>query len=363
MRIWLAGAILAAILPQFALAQGYVGCVQSQLDALGHDVGPVDGRLGPRSLRASSAAQADDLPPLTKLTAYDWCRGLSERDIALRAHWPSLKRDVLVIPPDMLGTAAEDLSRTAHEDARAFFLARYGLELVGSFGFLVGDQSETLENAALAFRNAKNEPNNFRFDADPMPCSTNTIPRAIAFRDMALFCWMPVDAYDAEWAARNKDLYTRSFVHEYAHGLQNELSGANARARMPSGEPVLGPKWLVEGAAETVEEEHYALVTRYSERSLGRQRKIILGIDTPLSSLRNRVSIGSDYDVSQFAAFLLGERFGRDALFDYFDALRRADSWDAAFRATFDMPLAAFEDEFQTLRTDLVAAYKFGKGE
>lgn len=363
MRGWLVVAVVAAMLPLPVLAHGYVGCVQAQLTALGQDVGAIDGNLDPDTLRASRRVGRGDLPELSARTAYDWCVGLSEQDVSLRAHWPSVSTDVLVIPPAFAGTAAETLSRKAHSDARAFFLAQYGLELVGDFAFLVGDRRGVLEAAAIDLRARRGGANKLGFATQPMPCGVQDQVRAVAFRDMALFCWGPA-AYDAAWAARLGPFYTRSFVHEYAHGLQSELAGVEARQRLPSGEYALGPKWLVEGAAETLEEEYYARVKpRFSERSLGRQRKIILGVDTPLSDLHDRVTIGSDYDVSQFAAFLLGERFGRDALFAYFDALRGADSWDGAFNATFGMSLAEYEQQFQTMRTDLVAAYRFATGE
>ncbi|MEP4247051.1 hypothetical protein [Tateyamaria sp.] len=363
MRGWLAAVTLAAILPHQASAQGYVDCIQAQLNALGHDVGQIDGQLSAEGLVASQSVQGDDLPPLTQRTAFEWCRGLSEKDVSLRAYWPALDPDIVVVPKALIGTAAEDLSRRAHADARSFFLGQYGLELVGGFAFIVGDQAATVQDAAIDLRTKRNGSTRLGFEKNPMPCGTDGGLRAIAFRDMALFCWGADGEYDAAWADEHRYFYTRSFVHEYAHGLQNELSGVDARPILPSGERTLGPKWLVEGAAETVEEEYYAAVTRFSERSLGRQRKIILGNDTPLSALRDKVTIGSDYDVSQFAVFLLGERFGRAALFEYFSNLRYADSWDEAFRATFDMSLDAFEEEYQTMRSNLVPAYRFGKGE
>lgn len=363
MRGWLAALLLAAILPGAALAQGYVTCVQAQLAALGYGVGAGDGVLGPATLKASRAVQGDDLPALSERTAYDWCLLLSERDVTLRAHWPSVRNDVFVLPPALAGTPAETLSRNAHADARGFFLQNYGLELVGDFAFVVGDTAQSVESRAIKVRRQRGGTDTLGFATNPMPCGVDGGLRAIAFRDMALFCWGPDGAYDAAWLERHQVRYARSFVHEYAHGLQNELAGVHGRARLPGGGYVVGPSWLVEGAAETLEEEYYARVTRFKERSLGRQRKIILGNDTPLTALRRRVTLGSDYDVAQYAAFLLGERFGRAAFFDYFENVRSADSWDDAFRTTFNMSLDAYEREFQTLRTDLVAAYRFAKGE
>lgn len=355
MNRWLAAVLLLlASLVSFPLhAQGYVSCVQAQLGQ-GGDASA----LGPATLQAAANLDPDDLPPLTERTAYDWCRALGESDPDLRALWPGLSADTTWVPPDRVGAGLETVARQALADARAYVRGQYGLEIVGSYTFLTGTESDELEAAAKAHRQAQGRRASGLFRTSPMPCGTDHAPRAIAFRDMALFCGADV-RHDSDWVAANQTWWTRTFVHEYVHGLQNELAGTLHRGRLPSGERALGPKWLVEGAAEVIEEEFYATQTRFKERSIGRHKRKTALIDTSLGDLHDHVRSTADYDVSQFAADLLGARYGRAALFDYFEALRGANSWAQAFDETFDMPLETFEAEFETLRRDLVAAYTF----
>ncbi len=363
MRLWPAAVLLLALSVNPALAQGYVRCLEEQLAHLGKDTGVIDDQIGAATLRAATEIAPNDLPPLTARTAFVWCQALGRSDPDLRAYWPALADDPVRMPPNLVGTVLQTVTIRAVDQSRQFFHDRYDHDLVGGFAFIAGTTAAQVETAAMALRLERGGDASRMFSAEPMPCGSSDVLRAIAFRDMALFCAAAPPAYDDAWVSKNQRHWSRVLVHEYAHGLQNELAGVHAGPRLPSGEHTLGPKWLVEGSAEVFEEEFYATITRFSERSIGKHTRIMRSIDTPLNALRDKVSSTPDYDVSQYAADLLGQRFGRAALLDYFAALRNATSWDDAFKVTFGMSIDEYEARFEDLRDSLVAAHAFGKGQ
>lgn len=359
MRLWPAAGMLLALLAGPACAQDYVPCVTAQLAHLGHSVDADPTVIGPRTAEAAAAITRDDLPELTPHSAAIWCKELGLSDASLAAFWPSRRADLIVVPPTLSGGGLETIMRHGVAESRAYFATLYGQHLVGSFSFIAGPSAQDLHDAAKSLR----APTAVLDALRTTPCGSETNPRAVAFRDFAVFCAAPSAVYDAAWVEQNQTWWTRIIAHEFVHGLQGELAGVHTRPVLPSGERTLGPKWLVEGAAEVFEEEFFASRTRFTERSVGTHRRVVKQDAVPLASLRARVRSTAEYDVGQYAADLLGSRFGRAALFEYFAALRTADSWTFAFEATFGMPLAEFEAMFETMRDDLVAAYRFAEGE
>lgn len=362
MRVWLA-ALTLAIFPFDVVAQGYVRCVQSQLTYIGFNPGPVDNILGAATRRAALSAQMVDLPSLTKKTAFDWCRHLGLSNRALQQFWPSEADDVLWLPDELRETAAEQLMRMAQVEALRLFSDTYGQRLVGGFAIFAGDEPGSLERASEAFRRGKSETWDGLYRNEPMPCGLDGGVRAIAFRDMLLMCWEKPVQYNSSWLKRHRDWFTRVFIHEYMHALQNELVGVDAQFWLPSGEWALGPTWLVEGSAEVIEGEWWAGETGLSEISLGKHARRARASNTSLSELHDSVTAQADYDLSEYAAFLLGERFGRDAYFMYFESVRTEGSYTAAFEQTYGMSLAAFEASFEEMRESVVLAHSFAKGE
>ncbi|MEL6884447.1 MAG: hypothetical protein AAFP87_08060 [Pseudomonadota bacterium] len=353
---------MASLAAPMATATPLLTCVQNQLAELGHDPGPADGQPGPATAAAAALHQdgGETLPPLRTDTAQIWCRALGMTAPALQAHWPARQDDLIWVPDDLRNGPGFAILENARDAARAFYLERYGHQIAGDFAILGGDDPRALEQAALARRKTTGRSTRDMFRT-PMQCGSQRAPRARAYRDMAMLCWAAPPAYDAGWRAANQVWWARIVVHEYLHGIQNELLGGDFRRRLPSGQRALGPMWLVEGAAEVFEEEYFALHSRFNEYSIGTHTRRARESIKRLADMHQRV-VGRDYDVAQFAAHLLGERFGRKALIDYFGALQTSDSWDAAFRKTFGMSLDAFEQEFETMRSNLVLSYTFAKG-
>jgi hypothetical protein len=88
--------IIATCVPAFADAL----CVQQGLARIGLDPGPIDGKLGAKTLRAAKTYQAGAmyLPELDAVTSYIWCR-------SLRGQPPSALNEAGELPNELFATS------------------------------------------------------------------------------------------------------------------------------------------------------------------------------------------------------------------------------------------------------------------
>jgi len=226
--------------------------------------------------------------------------------------------------------------REMHAEAAAFFQSEYDLTIPEGFAIVAATGADAL---TAQFHAAGIQTLFFVGDRTCPPSRVG----GVANRAMVALCWPEAPVTSP---------YARAvMVHEVMHQVQYTLAQDRPAQRRGEEDWLLGPAWLVEGSAEWVEEVfrngRAADGVRFFELQEPARRN-----QTQLEDLTVHGSLqtGRTYGVARFAAFLLAERFGDQALFDYFAALGRLKDRDAAFREVFGMSLAAFEADFASVR-------------
>lgn len=336
-----------------------ISCVKSQLHGLGYYDGPVNGTLGADLVPAANAWRRERiLPELTSSTAMTWCRRIGMLEPALKRHWPS-EGPVQVYSPSIEGAAA---LREGDAVARAFFKDTYGIELATPVAVVGSNQLDELDGLVAQALRAQGRGHRAR----PLPidrfCREGQIGGA-ANRGYVVFCWPGADATAAWRALTQADLHA-VMVHEYAHQVQYALA-SDAPARKADGNWALRPHWFVEGMAELIE---WQFVTGaqlvdgpelFDLQTPARRSRATLVTLTPEGAVKDTQT----YGVARFAVYLLVQRNGIDALFDYLLALGRRENPEDAFAATFELTPDAYAEVFEGLRRDYGAARRFGRGE
>lgn len=354
---------LLACAPTFGLAdKAMTVCVQAQLAISGFSPGVIDGRIGPQTITAAqnlrgSATGLADLPELSVETSYDWCRSLGALDARLKGFWPARIESQTWLPEPIRETPGQDTLKIAVNTVAGYFAQTYERELVSEFVVLGAEAAVDLEREAERRRRNAGKDWAALFATSGMACPVQNELSVLGFRDMILLCWGETAQYDAAWITRYTNLMTTKLARHYVYALQSDLSGASRRALLPSGEDAAGPQWLRDGSAAMFEAEFSG-----GEPSTEALFNVVEGRSVALSELHLQVQTETEAAAARLAVHLLGARFRRDSIFTFFDRLRGAQSWDAAFQATFDMPLAAFEAEFETLCQDLPKAIRFSQG-
>ncbi|MEM8576796.1 MAG: hypothetical protein AAGF60_03010, partial [Pseudomonadota bacterium] len=226
--------------------------------------------------------------------------------------------------------------RAMHAEAAAFIEAQFGLTPPTTFTLVAAGDPDAL---TAQFDAAGIRTLFFTGDRTCPPARVG----GVANRAMIALCWNegPVTTPQARAV----------MVHELMHQVQYTLANNRPARPLGQGDWLLGPAWMVEGSAEWVEEVfrngRATDGTRLFELQEPARRN-----QTPLSqlSVHGSLATGRTYGVARFAAYVLAERFGDQALFDYFSALGRLADRDAAFREVFGMSIAAFEEEFERIR-------------
>ncbi|WP_299293443.1 hypothetical protein [uncultured Tateyamaria sp.] len=338
-------------------AQDGVACLQSQLSALGHDPGPVDGTMRP-SVRDAAAAWGggDAFPGLRRGTATSWCREIGLSDPALKSHWPSAK-PLIIAAETPIATA---LLRQSFEAIQTYFRDIQGIELATRVAVIGAGEGGFFDPALVDVLMQLERPARARPIDTARLCNGRTVGGA-ANRPYMLFCW-PQTVEDPAWQARIAPELRRVMAHEYTHQVQYALA-ADDPAQRVDGVWRLGPHWMVEGVAELVEWQFVSGqqttdgADLFDLQTAARRSRLTLdGLDA-----QGTVTDSEAYGVARFAAYLLAQRHGTDALFDYFRALGRGLSQDDAFAQTFGLTPAAYTALFEELRRDYGAARRFGR--
>ena len=167
-----------------------------------------------------------------------------------------------------------------------------------------------------------------------------------------------------DWLSENADRYYELLAHEIFHGLQYQITGNDREMAVIGSRSVIGPEWLVEGAAEFM------------------ARRATYGTDIPLDSeldyLYERASGSTqtldrlevqfqhssfeDYTISDLAASLLAIKFGTEALIGFWKEAGTGADWESAFEASFGLSLEDYQQLFETLRRDPKAAASWISG-
>ena len=363
-------ALLLAASP--AAADPYAECVQRQLAFLGHDPGPVDGRIGPRTRRAATAyraTRADDLngiPGLGPRTAVAWCREIGAGTGGARSFWPA--RAALDVRTGKAPGASEReaFARDVHTRVRRFFAREFGLlpasapavVISQDLGEAVGETVALLTRRGYRATQVRN--------AVRRRCRDRDSGAFFAERDLIVFCLPDMPATTAEWREDFDRTGTAIYVHEYAHQIQREFALDIRPAPPQRGLPPMGPAWLSEGMADFFMNEWLAR----DHRDAGTALSLLYfdhldadDYDAPLSALRPNKALedAESYLVSRLAVRALIMRTGRDSPARYLRALTTGIGPEAAFREAFGMSIEDYEAAFEGFRGTFKATAAYAR--
>ncbi|MEM9852707.1 MAG: hypothetical protein AAF761_12015 [Pseudomonadota bacterium] len=342
----------------------FVECVQNQISALGGDPGPVNGLLGPATRRALANVVAardglDGLPRLTQRTASTWCRNLAPLAPGLT---PADDPAPRIFMQKELTHVREALTR-AKRVALAYYADEHGIVPAATFDTILGNDATWVFATLERLRRDAGRRSQLSRSAIDNRCSGGF--SAFAGRTAIVICVAPNVYFDPSTSAAWEPYMTQIMVHEVAHHLQRELVADKVEVpRRRGAEPYMGPAWIIEGHAVLLENDWAASQGRWQPRFIQIWTKAH-ALKTQLRTIRReRRVVGTDYDISHLAVWLLAERYGAERLWDYLRAVGHGATWATAFRDTFDLELTAFEREFEsTLRADPAAALNWTEGE
>lgn len=343
----------------------FVACVQGQLAMLGHDPGPKDGRLGPRtrSALASLVARTKSLrtlPPLTPRHAVTWCREIERAYPATRPQTPSSLGNIITADNDTQNRLLREVLR----DVQTWYTRRLGVDLVSRAVVVASaDPGTALDRMQEAQRLLGVRVSARWYLAGR--CGATRDHVAFATKNVIVVCLKPAKQFDADWARAERRHLTYLVAHEFFHIVQAELAADKLPqtyrfgTRPPA--PRTRPSWLVEGSAD-----HYAL--RYMAELSGKAFTLdkVFAAAAPHAdrslqaiSAQTYLTRVSDYATSALAASLLAQHAGVGAHVDYWRGIGRGLDHDAAFAAAYGLSRKAFEEDFQTLRRTLEIAKAF----
>ncbi|GEM_PF-6831767 len=181
-----------------------------------------------------------------------------------------------------------------------------------------------------------------------------TISGVITLKVM-LLCISPVEDVNNRWIASHRDQIGATLAHEIMHAIQHKFSDESVTGL--SARRASGPVWMVEGAANYISRDFQGALTykdREFERVFYRAQDTTKSIDElsyapPFERFKH-------YAISHLAIYLLAERFGAPALFDFWRNLGAGHNWENSFARAFGMQMSDFIEKFETLRRDPKAA-------
>ncbi len=350
----------------------YIVCVQSQLAALGYSGVTPTGTANAATRNAVAGFQQQNsgrhaialIPPLTHKTAVSWCREIGAVKPALRKHMPGSTAPIVISDGGSNSLATSMLSR-AFRETEQFFRSRYGIYPASRVDVAGADSGAELAQLATNLQKQRGVSFGRMSSTVSRVCASPSIRfGGQAYRDQLLICWPITKQYNSTWQREVGLIVTSIMVHEYMHHVQRELSNGKSAAKRSSPSRVRrGPAWMVEGTAELVEYRWRSGRTgkRMSLNSLQKEAR------ESQKSLRamhghGTVKDASQYRIARFAAYLLEERFGEKAMFNYWRYIGQGRSWDRSFELAFGMKLSAYQNQFQVYRVDAAKAAAFAAG-
>lgn len=283
---------------------------------------------------------------------------------------PSFGQSTSLIYTDEAGSSVKKaLLKEADKDVRAFFADTFS-QVIDKPTILVGTSEPEKINSHLmkALQDINRSPRRSPIDAAKL-CENKAIGAA-ANRPYIVMCWRKPETHDAAWGASIRPRLTAILAHEFAHQLQYHLSQDDpAKFVGETKEQLFGPSWLVEGSAEVFERlfqvqvqgkdaDDDASQILFNMQSPARRSRLTLSELTAAGSTKGRGAYGT----ARFAAFLLAERNGNDALFRYFEVLGQVKNRDVAFSQVFGFSFEEFEIDFERVRRNFAAATEYAAG-
>lgn len=349
-----------------------IACIQNQLATLGisgvSPTGKINGatKAGTEAIRAQypSAAGLALLPKLSGVSAVGWCREIAALQPALRRFMPSAQPP-LVTGEGGQGSMQTRLLATAFRDVEQFFQSQYGIRPASRVDVAGAASGEVLTQLAVNLQRQRGRSIARMKDHVTDNCDSPSLRYGgQAYRNQLLLCWPVAKQYDKGWYSKVYPVVSSIMAHEYMHHVQRELANDKVSTGANRSQAKRGPAWMTEGTAELVE-------ARWRRAKLGKGKSFAelqkAAHDHPktLGGMHGWGSVKDvhQYRVAHFAAHLLAERYGDQAIMNYWRYIGQGQSWDGAFRAAFGESLSAFSSRFETLRHNTAQAKAYAAGQ
>jgi peptidoglycan hydrolase-like protein with peptidoglycan-binding domain len=325
-------------------------CVQAGLNSLGYDAGPADGHMGKRTFGAAAqfaARQAGaGYPELTDQSGAEWCTRLTASIADGSAAGPADDVARLRFGPDVDSGVIRDV-QAGMDDIAAYFTAEFGDALKTPGTIYVSADAKWLTDAYVAHLNVGQG-----IRAGKMQHFSGCHGGEAGYGFM--FMCSKSDVFDGDWFGSGRQAQrTFAMAHEYFHMLQYEravgslencCSGINTLK-------MLGPQWLVEGAAEYVAFRLLGDSKRMNfKREIEWHTQKAAEVGSTLEAMQTREGYYAEPRASSagmIAAHLLAERAGFASLGQFYAEIGSGKDWTTAFEAAFGLSPAGFAEAYE----------------
>ena len=349
-------------------------CVQNQLAALGYDPGPVDGAMGPRTRKAATRRLEKgtflspyEPQPLTRKTAFQWCRILAHtHPLNAKEFIPASKGpNIYADDPRM-----EEATLKAFNKMVRFMRSAYGVVLIAETDIIISVRpSQIVARANKAMGKRRFRLSNRQAAEQRARCNKTKRIVASAFPRVITIC-VGVDLYKNS-ADAPKDLERvlwPAMMHELFHKAQNELSGSEEVLTQRKIIEQKGPRWLVEGCAVYFEERLIERETLlFKEKRIfpyTTQRIVQRALSSPqklneIATRRGFQKSEKPYQVGHLACHLLGEKYGPLPIINLWRRTGRGETMEEAFKAEFGIEMDAFAKDFDERRFSIGRVFEY----
>ena len=320
-------------------------CVQRNLNLLGFDAGTVDGQMGRRTFDAAAAFVAEQTgqtyPELSDETAASWCATMLAALESNKARGPADDLARFRFGPDVDPAVARD-TRAGIAAVDEYFTSIFGSALADPGTIYVSSDADWMADSYVAHLKVGQS-----IRSGKVEWFTGCHGGEAGYGFM--FMCANSDVFSGDWFGSGVAAQrTFALAHEYFHMLQYEravgslegcCSGTNSLA-------MLGPQWLVEGAAEYIAFRMLGDAGLMDfQREIDWHTQKAAEVATPLEQMQTREGYYAEERASSsgmIAAHLLAEKSGLPSLAQFYDEIGATKDWEAAFQSTFGTTPAEF---------------------
>jgi hypothetical protein len=341
------GPAAAPDMPEMSVADA-AACVQRALNQIGFDAGPVDGQMGRRTFEAGhgfAAMQPTPYPELSDTTAAEWCALLTAAlaDGSARGADDALAR--FRFGPDVDNRTARETTE-ALADVNAYFIKVFGSALAAPGTIYVSADPDWMADAYVAHLKG-----NARMRRGKREWFAGCHGGEAGYGFM--FMCTKSDVFSSDWfGSGSKAQKSFALTHEYFHMLQYERAVGSLDGCCGSNTlNVLGPQWLVEGAAEYMAFRLLGDSNRMNfKREIGWHTSKAAEVQASLAEMQTREGYYAEPRASSagmIAAHLLAERTGLGSLAAFYGEMGAGKGWQAAFETAFGLTPEAFSEIYE----------------
>jgi len=328
-----------------------VRCVQAQLTAAGHNAGPTDGLLGPRTKSALKAFEKQNGVVTTRTfnvaLGNSICRRIGMMRADLRQYWPSGSGGVSVIYADSIDEAFRkefDRALAKPVDAVSSLLE---VELAGRDIIVVAETAAELERLVKQ-NTGLNISNLGRGIRDACGTFRNFAGRTAP--GIAYFCKSPTASVQSGIERSWLDF---TIAHEFMHLAQLQLAGTvnpslGYKARLDAE----GSIWLIEGSAQAFGNRMALGTPDWDFRTVMYRR--LEGQFPDLKSLESAKALEKDisniYRAGTLAAIDLIDLEGYPAIMKMYELMGYGEPWSSAFQTAFSMSVEEYYQYYSSVR-------------